>query len=240
MIAHRLALIVVCLVAGACVAPPAGAQTSACPPMARATLSLDIVLAPIQRDDGLSIAQLARQPGRAPGPAGSARGHVLGLTQARYGEQSQVSALFQPMGDGSFCASPKTLTVSFGFQQRVVLIARDLPPASCIFREVLEHEMKHVAVDEALLRDFAPLVRRRLDDVAAQLAPVRARSQNQAMQAFRRSLDSAMRATMQEFGQERDRRQAQVDTAEEYERVSKSCGGEVRDYLPKPPTRRQG
>jgi hypothetical protein len=240
MIAHRLALIVVCLVVGTLFAPVAEAQTSVCPPMARATLSLDIALVPIQRDDGLSIAQLARQPGRMPGPAGSARGHVLGLTQARYGEQSQVSALFQPMGDGSFCAWPKTLTVSFGFQQRVVHVARDLPSASCIYREVLAHEMKHIAVDEALLRDFTPLVRRRLEDVATQLAPVRARSENQAMQAFRRSLDSAMRATMQEFGRERDRRQAQVDTAEEYERVSKSCGGEVRDYLPKPAARRQG
>jgi hypothetical protein len=240
MIAHRFPLIVVCLVAGAWFAPPAKAQTSACSPMTRATLSLDIALAPIQRDDGLSIAQLARQPGRMPGPVGSARGHVLGLTQARYGEQSQVSALFQPMGDGSFCAWPKTLTVSFGFQQRVVHVARELPPASCIFREVLAHEMKHIGVDEALLRDFTPLIRRRLDEAVERLGPVRARSENQAMQFFRRSLDSAMRETMREFGRERDRRQAQVDTTEEYERVTQSCGGEVRDYLPKPPMRRQG
>ncbi|MFD1625825.1 hypothetical protein [Azospirillum griseum] len=219
---------------------PTSAVAQSCPPSARASLSFEVALAPIERNDGLSIAQLARQPGRAPGPAGSARGHVLGLTQARYGEQSQISAQFQPMSDGSFCASLKTMTVSFGFQQRVVLVARELPTASCIFREVLEHEMKHIAVDEALLREAAPQIRRRLEETLAQFEPVRVRGENQAMQAFRRRLDATMRAIMQEFGRERDQRQAQVDTAEEYERVSKSCGGEVRDYLPKPnPTNRR-
>ncbi len=218
-------------------ASPAAAQSNGCSGFPPTKLVFDSVLAPIQRDDGRTIAQLTRLPGRTPGPAGSAGGHVLGLTLARYGEQSQVSALFRAMGDGTYCASASTVTISFGFQQRIVHVASEIPVNSCLHGEVLAHEMRHVAVDEALLREMMPMIRIRLDQVLEGMAPVRSRSQAQAMAAIRRPLESAMRRIMQEFGRERDRRQAQVDTVEEYERVSRVCNGEARNYLPKPAQR---
>ncbi|MBY6261490.1 hypothetical protein EI613_06040 [Azospirillum sp. 412522] len=218
-------------------ATPAAAQSNGCGGFPPPKLALDTVLAPIQRDDGLTVAQLTRLPGRTPGPASTGDSHVLGLTQARYGEQSQVSALFKTMGDGTYCASASALTISFGFQQRIVHVAREIPADSCLYGEVLAHEMRHVAVDEALLNEMMPQIRSRLDQVIGELAPVRSRSQSQAMAAIRRPLESAMRRIMQEFGRERDRRQAQVDTVEEYERVSRVCNGEARNYLPKPARR---
>ncbi|MBK1841411.1 hypothetical protein JHL17_28825 [Azospirillum sp. YIM B02556] len=213
---------------------PAAAQSNGCAGFPPITLTFDSVLAPIQRDDALTVAQLTRLPGRTPGPAKTTDSHVLGLTQARYGEQSQVSALFKAMGDGTYCASASALTVSFGFQQRIVHVASEIPADSCLHGEVLTHEMRHVAVDEALLREMMPQIRGRLDQVIAGMTPVRSRSQAQAMAAIRRPLESAMRRIMQDFGRERDRRQAQVDTVEEYERVSRVCNGEARNYLPKP------
>ncbi|WP_148219211.1 hypothetical protein [Azospirillum sp. B510] len=224
-------------------ASPVAAQSNGCAGFPQAKLNLDGVLAPIQRDDGLTIAQLTRLPGRTPGPAGAANSHVLGLTQARYGEQSQVSAQVKAMGDGTYCAAASVLAISFGFQQRIVHVAREIPASSCLFGEVLAHEMRHVVVDEALLAEMMPQIRGRLEQVTAEMAPVRSRSQSQAMAAIRRPLESAMRRIMQDFGRERDRRQAQVDTAEEYERVSRVCNGEARNYLPKPaqqPTVRRG
>ncbi len=245
MTVRRLPILLSCAAVGALFALPAAAQpagqsagqSAGCGAFPAPAVTFDLTLVPIQRNDGLSIAQLARVPGRAPGPAGSANGHVLGLTQARYGEQSQVGALFQPMADGSFCAAAKTLAVSFGFQQRVVYVARELPSGSCIHGEVLGHEMKHIAVDEGLLREFAPLIRRRLDETVVRLGPVRSRSQQQAMAAIRRPLEVALRTAMQEFGRERDRRQALVDSPQEYERITRVCNGEVRNYLPQAPAR---
>lgn len=219
-------------------ASPAAAQSNGCTGFPPAKLDLNTVLVPVQRDDALTIGQLTRLPGRTPGPASTADSHVLGLTQARYGEQSQVSALFKTMGDGTYCASASALTISFGFQQRIVHVASEIPAGSCLHGEVLAHEMRHVAVDEALLQEMMPQIRNRLEQAIAEMAPVRSRSQSQAMAAVRRPLESAMRRIMQDFGRERDRRQAQVDTVEEYERVSRVCNGEARNYLPKPATRR--
>lgn len=210
----------------------APATAGECRPPPAAQIKVELQLAPLQTDLTRSVAQLGSVPGRAPGPAGASQGHILGLTQARYGEQSQISATFQPMGDGTFCAHPRSITVTFGIQQHVVLIARELPPNSCIHAEVMAHEMRHVAVDQALVKEFAPIVRRRLEEMLAQLGPVRARSQDQALGYIRRPVEAALKGTLQEFGRERDSRQALVDTREEYERVSRSCNGEVSRYVP--------
>ncbi len=226
-------LLPLCLAAGLLLPAPAAAQSAACPRFAPAKVSLELELAPLRRDFNRSMSQLAAMPGRAPGPAGAAQGHILGLASAKYGERSQVGLLFQPMADGTVCAAVQSLVVDFGFNERIIYVARELPSDSCIHREVLNHEMMHVAADERLLREFTPVARRRLEAALAQARPVRARSQEQAVSAVRRSLDSAMRQVMAEFGRERDRRQARLDTVAEYERVSRSCKGEVNQYLPK-------
>lgn len=214
---------------------PAAAQSggrASCPSFGRPKVTIDYQMAPIRRDDGKSLAQLARMPGRKPGPAGSAHGHVLGLTQARYGESSKIGALFQPMPGGTVCGALQSLDVTFGFQERTVLVARELPKGSCIHGEVLEHEMKHIATDEKLLKEFGPTLERRLEAAAARIGTVRARSQEQVLAAVRKPLEAEMRRLFQEFGQKRDRAQAKVDTVAEYDRVSQSCGGEVSKYLP--------
>ncbi|WP_448203262.1 hypothetical protein [Azospirillum sp. sgz302134] len=220
--------------AGMLTASPAAAQAGgACPRFGPIEVKVEFQVAQLKRDYGRSLAQLASMPGRAPGPAGASGGHILGLAHARYGEQSQLGALVQPMGDGTYCGGANALTVTFGFQERIIYVARELPQGSCIHREVLNHEMKHIAVDEQLLREFGPTIKHRLEGVLAQTRPVRARSKDQAMNVLRQPVDAALRQMMAEFGKERDRRQAQVDTVAEYERVSRSCDGEINRYIPK-------
>ncbi|NYZ15682.1 hypothetical protein HL658_24335 [Azospirillum sp. RWY-5-1] len=190
-------------------------------------------IAPLLRDHTRTIAELATIPGRAPGPAGRSNGHILGLAHARYGEESQFRAMFRSLANGDVCGAPATLAVTFGFQERRLFVARELPRESCIHGEVLRHEMKHIAVDEMLLKEFIPRIQQRLEAVVQRVGTVRRRTQEQAMAAIRQPIDAALKLAMQEFTRERDRRQRQVDSAEEYARVTRSCGGELTRYLPK-------
>ncbi|HEY0835696.1 MAG TPA: hypothetical protein VGE72_17470 [Azospirillum sp.] len=210
---------------------PAAAQSNGCPAFDRPTVQISFQVAPLGRDDTRSVTQLAGLPGRAPGPAGASGGNILGLAHAKYGEQSQLGALFQAQRDGAVCAALSSVKVTFGFIERVVYVARELPRGSCIHAEVLAHEMKHVATDEALLKEFEPIIRSRLETVAARQGTVRARSNQQAVQALRRPLDAALKDLLQDFSRERDRRQAKVDTIQEYQRVSRSCDGELSRYI---------
>ena len=231
MTAHRLLLTGLALLAVAGMARPAAAQTAGCPRFDRPVLQVDTQMVPLKRDFDKSLPQLQAMPGRSSGPHGAEMGQVLGLAHATFGERGQIGARYAPQPGGAVCAALSRLTVSFGFQERVVYVARELPPGSCIQREVLNHEMKHVATDEALLREFMPGFKRRLEAVVARQGTVRARGQEQAMTMLRQPIDAAVRDLMQDFSREREKRQAKVDTIEEYRRVSKSCNGELAKYM---------
>ena len=232
MIPNRLFLTTAAaLLAMPALAGTAAAQTAGCPAFERPRVQIDAQTVPLKRDFDKTLAQLQAMPGRSPGPAGAGHGQVLGLAHATFGERWQVGAAYSPQRGGTVCAALARLIVSFGFQERVVYIARELPPGTCIQREVLNHEMKHVAVDEALLREFMPGFKRRLEAVVARQGTVRARNESQAMTMLRQPIDAAVRDLMQDFSREREKRQAKVDTLEEYRRVSKSCNGELAKYV---------
>lgn len=227
----RCLALAVALLAVPASARPAAAQAAGCPKFERPVLQIDAQEAPLKRDFEKTVGQLQAIPGRTGGPAGAQHGQVLGLAHATFGERWQIAAHFSRQPGGVICAGLARLAVTFGFQERVVYIARELPAGTCIQREVLNHEMKHVATDEELLRQFMPGLRRRLEAVAARQGTVRARSESQAMGLLRQPIDAAVRDLMRDFSRERDKRQAKVDTLEEYRRVSKSCNGELAKYL---------
>lgn len=231
MIPHRLLLTALVLLAVPALARPAAAQSAGCPRFDRPVLQVDTQVVPLKRDFDKTLPQLQAMPGRSAGPAGAQAGQVLGLAHATFGERWQVGAHYSPQPGGAVCAALSKLTVTFGFQERVVYVARELPPGSCIQREVLNHEMKHVATDEALLREFMPTFKRRLETVVARQGTVRVRGQDQALTALRQPIDAAVNDLMREFSSEREKRQAKVDTLEEYRRVSKSCNGELAKYV---------
>lgn len=222
------------LVAGACwlAAPaPAAAQTHDCPAFDAANVTVSFRNAPLRRAFDRSIQQLARMPGRAPGPAGAGNGHILGLAHAVFEQSYDIGVSYGPVGGGAFCGALTSLDVTFGTRERAVYVAKELPRNTCIHREVLDHEMHHVQVDEALMKEFLPTVKRRLATLAGRMGTVRARSQQQVMASLRKPIDAELKKILNDFTREREKRQARIDTLDEYDRVSRSCGGELAKYV---------
>jgi len=234
MTALRTVLFVVPLALGAVLASPrpAQAQGLGCPAFDRPVLKLEPQMAAIRRDFSKTVQQLQAMPDHATGPAGAEHGRILGLAQAVVGERWQVSTkVSRKFGAQGVCASLSVLTVTFGYHERNVFVAKELPQGTCIHREVMQHEMKHVAVDEALLKEFMPVLKRRLETVLSRQGSVRAPTQEQAVATLSKPVEAALKDLRQEFMKEREKRQAKVDTLEEYRRVSSSCNGELRNYL---------
>ena len=119
---------------------PAAAQSgvAACPDFAPARVTLDMQVAPLRTDYSQSIRQLAQKPGRRPGAGRTANAHTLGLAAIQYNQQWQVNVVTASLGQGRYCGAAQVLTVSFGYDERTVYVARELPKGSCIHAEVLE------------------------------------------------------------------------------------------------------
>lgn len=218
---------------------PAAAQPAGCPELGPAQVVLEPLDAPLTHDTARSAAQLTAMPGRAPSPLGRQAGRALGLTAAEFTARSRFQLVFQGEPGGAVCGSLKNLIIAFGYARRTVYIARELPPASCIHGEVLAHEMEHVAIDDRVLAEFRPRFQQQMQALVEQLPPVRGRSTDQVARTLQRSVEAVINRSLEEFGRERDRRQARLDTVEEYRRVSESCNGELSQYLPVPAVKRR-
>lgn len=155
---------------------------------------------------------------------------VLGLTRgnATVSFASNTPGIIDPTGRWE-CTSPQ-ITLSFGFSPMTVYVAREFPKGSCAYKEIHEHEMRHV---EAYRTHIASIEKELTETLNARFAtgtvwrgPV-----GQTASRLRQELDARWAPYVQRQIKLVDEAQAKIDTAEEYERVANACGGEISKVL---------
>jgi hypothetical protein len=174
-----------------------------------------------QSDFTRSIEQLS-----AKGAASTGR-MVLGLVESRLAASVEFSArgIVKPLS-GRYCMRP-SLAVKLAFKPTTLYVASQYPKGSCEFDITMAHEQKHIQVLQSYLDELAGEVERELraklgdniqyfDSAAAGEAQMNER----ASTILKPFLDRGM----EEVG----RRQAKVDTPEEYfflETFQSRCSG---------------
>jgi hypothetical protein len=124
---------------------------------------------------------------------------------------------------GRSCAYLTSLTVEFGYTRRLVQIAAEVPKDSCMYREIREHEYKHVGVDNGIVRDnFAP-VEAQIRSFASSFAPVETVDGAAASKQLADALRLALKPTLIHLEELANAAQEKVDSAAEYERVGNAC-----------------
>lgn len=189
------------------------------------------MVAPLTFDYSQPHRQLSSMAGRKPPPNNARLGPVLGLTQVNLGEEAEFGLMLQSLPDGGWCAVVQTVVIKLSFTERQVMVAHELPRGSCIGKEVMDHEMAHVRADEQWLDQMMPRLEAAMMRALSSQRPTRFSSRDAAVNAARRPIEQARRRTMAALLADRERRQAAIDTAAEYRRVTRSCGGEVERYI---------
>lgn len=175
-------------------------------------------------DYGLSTSQLtAKKPS-------SEKFVVLGLTEVvlEVGIKNQASLLVGPAGDA--CMRPR-VDVSIKLNPQRVYIANEFALNSCSFREVLAHELRHVRVNqlhsEAVARLFEGELRTAFGNKIFYGKP----------DVLNEQLASALKTgwlpRLQAELKNAHRYHEQIDTVNEYKRMSVICEGQVGVVLRK-------
>lgn len=156
--------------------------------------------------------------------------HVLGLTRGNATVQFAVStpSMIDPTGRWE-CASPQ-ITLTFGFSPMTVYVAKEFPEGSCAFKEVHEHEMRHVKAYQSHLAGIEKELTAALSARFATGAPWRG-PVGQADRKLQRELNEQWTPYVQREIRRVEAAQALIDSAEEYERVANACAGEVRKLM---------
>ena len=155
--------------------------------------------------------------------------HTLGLYNAiwRMSAQRQLGTLTESnVPQPRACIRLDHVEVTIEIDTRTIFVARELNPGSCRHAAVLEHERKHQAVDDDVLRRHTPWLREKLARDLAGLftaKPIRARDLEASQARFLAESDRAINAAWKTINDERERLQRDVDTPEEYARVNTAC-----------------
>jgi hypothetical protein len=147
---------------------------------------------------------------------------AMGVSSSTLGYEFQPS--FKGVAHaGQNCFYLSSLNLQFGYSRRLVQIAREVPDQSCMYKEIREHEYKHVAVDNAIVTDNLAMVTSSLKAFVASYGPIEAADAEDAGRQFKTALKSALKPTILHLYDLIEAAQDKVDTDTEYARVDNAC-----------------
>ncbi len=150
---------------------------------------------------------------------------VLGLAGGPVGTKFEVIFEATPYQDKLYCLNVKKVEATF-FANPTVYIARNFGRGSCEYNAVLRHELKHVNELKKTFHEYTPHYQRHLYQVAQDLpeiAPVTLDNINIIKQEIVENIESNMSKFQSDIMFELAKRQQEVDSQREYQRVQNVC-----------------
>lgn len=156
----------------------------------------------------------------------------VGLTEAQLKLDSHFEVLInRPSTMDPVCAQISSFELRFGFEDTKVYLASELPQGSCSFQTVLQHEHRHVDMDNYLVRKYGEAFPDMLRQAVTEIGVIRASSPEAAQAKLRDLVHQYMNDLGASLTQVRQKYQQTIDTKDEYSRISTSCNGEMSEIL---------
>lgn len=205
---------------------PAGAKGPACPgPALEPVASVQIRLPAVSHDLGLDGHAIARRAVDVEPRIDHDHDWVdgtVGLTTVSFLSDFTLGLVFSDAEKG-VCVQIRRVNAVFGFREIVVYVAAEYGTASCAYKEVLNHEHKHVEI----FRNEVLKARRPFEDAIAYtirtktpfLAPDRAAGEA----AARLILESGVQPVLANMWQQGDNKHSLLDSTESYRRTERQC-----------------
>lgn len=156
--------------------------------------------------------------------------HVNGLMRGTIDLKTNIAIAWQrTMEDDMNCLWYQNVEVTMSLDP-IIYIAREIPQGSCLYGEVLKHEMRHLETDMEVMEDYRMILQDRIDWFLKQAeveGPYRVNVVPQARKNMSYEFDQLIKEVHNQLQGERIRRQSAIDTLEEYNRVAKICPNDI-------------
>lgn len=153
---------------------------------------------------------------------------TMGLTRYEPVLEFHVPMVVRTEHEGmSGCAFVQHVDVTVGYRNVTVFIANEIPQGTCAFDEIMAHEQKHIDVNRQILDEFVPLIEERFKAYLRLNGVQQVENADYARKIITDKLKSIMEDVTGQMETENIRRQREVDSVEEYTRLSKVCQGEL-------------
>ena len=132
-----------------------------------------------------------------------------------------------------YCLSVKSIEITVNYQP-TIYIAKEFNEGSCRFRQILQHEARHVNTDIIAFNEYLPVLRDAVAAAASKINAVKLTNAEGISAVREKFLDLIKQALIEktnEIEKVRFNRQQAIDTRQEYMRLSRMCEDEP---LPRP------
>ena len=194
------------------------------PPQPSVLVKVDA--APVPQDRLLSLAMLSKLPSESRRAGMEDYDHTLGMTEADFGTRNELELVTVDDGAGGYCSTVQSATITLIWKSKIHL-ASEIVPGSCLDKEIIIHEQKHVEIDRTLI----PVALRAIEVSVTEVARegVKGSSVADAEQALKTKISDSVEEALDIFSVVRKRKQLAHDSPEEYDSLSKTCG--IMEYL---------
>ena len=217
----------------------AQAEVIDCGPYEEPKVNVLPIYAPPQYNDSLTLQDIRVMSGQPDSTYAGLHNLPVGLTSSNLRLDSSFEVTIRTNSqDPMACAQISNFTLHFGFDDTTVYLANELPLHSCSYETVLEHESRHVATDQYILATYLPQLPALLTNAIRQTGVIRAASPAAAEEHLNNVMQNVLRDLGAYIASVREKMQQQIDSPEEYKRISRSCNGEIASllgYEPLPP-----
>lgn len=198
------------------------AQAIECPSASDIRVHVTAVHGEIARNSSTGIDEIRRLAG----PETVARHHpLLGMIGSAVGVRVATYVELSADDGGPFCATLKAIDIRVGFADRVAVVAREAATDSCLYHEVLSHQLRHASIDDQALDAFVPILSQRLRAVALSIRSTQALDPDAAKASIQSLTEVAVESLMNAFKADRASLHRALDSDVELNRIRSACEG---------------
>ncbi len=147
--------------------------------------------------------------------------YSMGLTAAQWKSDAKLELTGRPLDRDTYCWSVVSLSMRFKLDT-TVFIAKEIPRGSCAWKQVVDHEHKHVNLDRKLLAGLDVMVRPKIEPALRKT--VVAKDGKKALAILQADARAAINRALKDFIAHREKQQlSKIDTPAEYQRVDDAC-----------------
>ncbi|MEZ5815010.1 MAG: hypothetical protein R3E13_09900 [Alphaproteobacteria bacterium] len=153
--------------------------------------------------------------------------HTNGFMQGQITLRSEVSLDYkQAPYMNAFCLWYEKVTIDLHITPKIV-IAKEVATDKCMYKAVLEHEMKHVEADRKIVNKYAKTIGRKVFDGLEQrgfvTGPVAPGNTQVVSDRMKKTVSQLIQFEYKKMEIERAEAQQAIDSLEEYQRVQAQC-----------------
>ncbi len=183
---------------------------------------------PVKYDYSRTLDQIQSQQIDTVNPYGfDTQSHTAGFMKGSVGMKHEVK-----LGNSflkrynAYCLWYDSVTLTIEIDPTIV-IAKEKTQDKCEFNAIKTHELKHVTVDRQIVNKYSKTMGQKIYDGLKSrgfmVGPIPAKNAQEVATRMQQTIGQLIDLEYQKMGIERAERQGEVDSLEEYERVSAQC-----------------